>query len=499
MANALEYWPSDTSTKPSVAVGHTANCGEPERFAMSMPRSRRHVPDPSCRGGRTRSALTTSAVIRPCSPPVRTARSSASSASSAADSNSPRHTSMNAAWADEGHHVALGAALGADLPHLLGAGVGLVESAGPAKTVALTALARNWNGTSVSRSSNSSARLHRVLVESLARHELRHHRHREDLARQAGSVQVCVTSSAASATRRSEPVEVAFVKVRVGQQEKALDHQCGVVPAVGQCAVEQNGGLDEAVVEDVHRGEQVRRPRRAAVPRGRLHRRWTEQLGRRCSVSPARKWCSAPRIRRTGVSPPRLIARSTSSAAADGAPRACAVSAASSRPPAWRCRRVRMPARGGGPAARVFDEIGQGAVHLAPLVGAGHTLCTPRASRGWAKRTRLPSISTMPSVSGPSSSSTTCSGVLGGGLGQEVHRRRADCGGGEQHVWLSSLILLEARADQFGQRAGQVEVGGDGLIVHGAGQFQCVERIAAGQLADAHIVGARQRPTQSVA
>ena len=117
------------------------------------------------------------------------------------------------------------------------------------------------------------------------------------------------------------------------------------------------------------------------------------------AVSPARKWFSADLRRRSGVSPPSPIARSTNSAAAAGAPRARAASAA------WSSA-VSISSSALAEASARCRALSSGWVSssLSVRCMARRTLgpasvYTPLANRGWVKRTRFPSRVTMPSDS----------------------------------------------------------------------------------------------------
>ena len=187
-----------------------------------------------------------------------------------------------------------------------------------------------------------------------------------------------------------------------------------------------------------------------------------------------------------GVSPPRLMARSSSSAAAAGAPASARASSAAVSS-ASRVAGSALEAaerRDGGPAVSgCSDDIGQRAVHL-PAAGGSDDAVDPAGQKRMGKPHAV-SCDLHDAVGlGHLEELDDAFGALIGDLGEQVDRRRADAGGGQQHRLGVLAELVEPRTDQVGQRARQRGVGDARLAVNRPRQFERIERVAARELAD---------------
>ena len=160
-------------------------------------------------------------------------------------------------------------------------------------------------------------------------HEAQHRSHAQRLTEQLRADRSGKAIATASSARRIARLRSATIEQRVREHHRRPHPEGGVVSGLVERALEQGGGLEKAVVVQSAWRRAAASPRHA-VRRDR-HGRWsrTSRLRARAG-SPASKWWAADRMLRSGVSPPSPIASSMSSAAAAGAPRIRAISAAAS-------------------------------------------------------------------------------------------------------------------------------------------------------------------------
>ena len=216
--------------------------------------------------------------------------------------------------------------------------------------------------------------------------------------------------------------------------------------------------MRKAVVVHAHFGKQVDCGRSERARRSRLT--MGSSNARAGSALPAWKRCAEARIRRSGVSPPSRIARSTSSAAAAGAPRVRATSAAVSRACSVAGSELTVASARCLAFSSGSDSTSASARCILRRRAGPRRRRHRRASSGWLNRTRVPWMPMMPLSSTGSSSSTVRAAVV-----PVACASRSTVGSGAHAAASSTSRTSPSRlaypvTHQFGQRGRQHWFGG---------------------------------------